>query len=133
MTNSEATSRAAAVTAIQVLFDAGCAAWNRGDLAGYLDSYWKSEKIRWVSGGTVLYGFEAIAAGYRRRFAPPRPMGTLTISGLEIDLVSETDAVVFGHWALAMADQAPHGVFTVHARRIAGEWLFISDHASNDA
>lgn len=130
---SSPADRPAAEAAIQALFAAGCEAWNRGDLDGYLASYWQSDRTRWVSGGAVVRGFAAIAAGYRRRFAAPRPMGTLSISELEIEVLSDTDALVFGRWALQFADQAPHGVFTVHARSFAGEWLFVSDHASNDA
>jgi len=50
---------------IRALFESGCAAWNRGDIDGYLADYWHSDKVRWVSEGTVRYGFEAIAAGFK--------------------------------------------------------------------
>jgi uncharacterized protein (TIGR02246 family) len=50
--------------AIREVFNAGCAAWNRGDLDGYLASYWNSDQTIWVSSGSLRRGKEAIVAAY---------------------------------------------------------------------
>ena len=115
---------------IRALFESSCEAWNRGDSDGYLAAYWNSDKVRWVSEGTVRNGFEAIAAGFKARFDSSDNMGRLEVADLDIQLLSENDALVFGTWILATAAARHHGVFTVHVKKIDGEWLIVSDHSS---
>jgi len=57
--------------AIRDVFEQGCAAWNRGDLDGYLAAYWDSDRTLWISGGSLVRGKEAIATAYKSRFATP--------------------------------------------------------------
>ena len=116
--------------AIREAFEAGCAAWNRGDLDGYLACYWDSDKTLWISGGSLVRGKEAIATSYKTRFPAPQQMGKLTIAELEIDVLTSTDAIVHGRWLLTMEQKSSTGFFTVQLKKIDGSWLFVSDHAS---
>lgn len=116
--------------AIRRVFEDGCAAWNRGDLDGYLASYWDSSTTLWVSSGSLLRGRKAIVAAYKARFSTPQQMGKLTLADLEIDVLTTTDAIAFGRWMLVVDDQASKGFFTVQLRQIEGTWLFIADHSS---
>ena len=118
---------------IRALFESSCAAWNRGDINGYLADYWHSDKVRWVSEGTVCYGFEAIAAGFKARFDSPDNMGRLEVSNLDIRLLGENDALVFGAWIQTTLTAKRHGVFTVHLKKMDSEWLIISDHSSTSS
>ena len=115
---------------IRALFESSCAAWNRGDIDSYLAAYWNSDKVRWVSEGTVSYGFEAIATAFKARFDSPDNMGSLEVANLEIQLPGESDALVFGAWIQTTRTARHHGVFTVHLKKIDGEWLIVSDHSS---
>ena len=115
---------------IRALFESSCAAWNRGDSDGYLSAYWHSDKVRWVSEGKVRSGFEAIAAGFKARFNSSEDMGRLEVADLDISLLSENDALVFGTWILTTTTARHHGVFTVHVKEIDGKWLIVSDHSS---
>ena len=115
---------------IRALFESGCAAWNRGDIDGYLADYWHSDKVRWVSEGMVSYGFEAIASAFKSRFDTPENMGKLEVANLEIQLLSESDALVFGGWTQTTRTARRNGVFTVHMKKIDGEWLAIADGAT---
>jgi uncharacterized protein (TIGR02246 family) len=54
---------------IRAVLEASCAAWNRGDVDGYLSNYWHSDKVRWVSAGKVSRGFEEIASAFKARFS----------------------------------------------------------------
>ena len=123
-------NRQDAESAIRAMFDAGCAAWNRGDLDNYLASYWDSDQTLWISGGKLTRGLQAITAAYKARFVTPQQMGQLTVTGLSIDVLTDVDAFAFGHWMLAIDDKTLIGVFTVQVRKIDGNWLFVSDHAS---
>ena len=81
---------------ILALFESSCAAWNRGDIDGYLAGYWRSDKVRWVSEGIVQYGFDAIASACKARFSSPDNMGRLEVANLEVQLLGEAT-----HWYLA--------------------------------
>ena len=116
--------------AIREVFEAGCAAWNRGDVDSYLASYWDSDKTLWVSNGTLTRGRKAIVTAYKSRFSTPQQMGKLTLTELEIDVLTTTDATVFGRWMLVLEDKVAEGFFTVQLRKIEGIWLFVSDHSS---
>jgi uncharacterized protein (TIGR02246 family) len=115
---------------IRDLFEAGNAAWNRGDIDGYLADYWHSEKVRWVSEGKVSYGFDATAAAYKARFNTPGNMGTLEVANLEVQLLGESDALAFGEWIQTARGVRRHGVFTVHLKKMDGKWCIVSDHSS---
>lgn len=118
---------------IRAIFESSCAAWNRGDIDGYLAAYWHSDKVRWISEGIVNYGFEAIAVAVKARFDSPDNIGRLEVANLEIQLLSESDALVFGAWAHTTHAARHHGVFTVHVKKIDGEWLIASDHSSTSS
>jgi uncharacterized protein (TIGR02246 family) len=120
-------------TAIRNVFEAGCAAWNRGDLDGYLASYWDSNKTIWVSNGSLRRGSKAIAAAYRARFSAPSQMGKLNLLELDIDVLTAEDAIAFGRWMLVIDNTSSTGYFTVQLRKIEGAWLFVSDHASTSS
>ena len=115
---------------IRALFESSCAAWNRGDIDGYLAAYWHSDKVRWVSEGIVHHGFETIAAVCKARFNSPDNMGRLEVANLDIQLLGEGDALIFGEWIQTTRTTRPHGIFTVHLKKIEGEWLIVSDHSS---
>jgi len=124
------TERERTESAIRSVFEEGCAAWNRGDLDGYLAGYWDSEKTLWISGGSLTRGKAAIAAAYKRRFAMGQAMGKLSVAELEIDVLTPDDAMAVGRWTLDLQGTTSQGFFTVQLRKIEGAWLFVCDHAS---
>ena len=117
--------------AVRDVFEAGCMAWNRGDLDGYLESYWDSDQTLWISNGSLTRGREAIIAAYKSRFSDPPQMGKLTLSELEVEVLTPTDAIAFGHWMLALDEESSQGFFTVQLRKIDGSWFYVSDHSSS--
>lgn len=130
MTKISATELKKTELAIRQVFDEGCAAWNRGDLDGYLASYWDSNQTLWISGGSRVRGRDAIASAYKARFSTPGRMGKLTVTDLEIDVLTTEDAIAFGHWKLIFDASASNGFFTVQLKKIEATWLFVLDHSS---
>lgn len=116
---------------IRAVFEFGSEAWNRGDIDQYLAVYWNSERTRWVTGGTVIRGKEAIAPAVKARFPSPDSMGTIHITRLEINILAEPHALVFGELLSTTGDITRELVFTAHLSKIEGEWLIVSDHTSS--
>ncbi len=108
-------------------------AWNRGDIDAFMQDYWQSDALRFASGGKINMGWDATIVGYKERYPDKAAMGALAFTDLDVKLLSETDALVFGHWRLTRESDSPNGLFTLHFKKIGGDWKIVSDHTSSSA
>ena len=111
------------------------AAWNRGDLDGFLSSYERSPSTTFVGAKQVMHGFDEIhahfVAGYAARAG--KKMGTLEFSELDVRLLGAGWAIAIGRWHLARsaADGGDAGgLFTLTLRRTAAGWRIAVDHTT---
>jgi len=112
------------------VMDAQVAAWNAGNIEGFMDGYWKSEKLVFVSGETVTKGWQPTIDRYKKKYDSRAKMGTLAFSDLEVNVLSKDAAAVLGSWALARAGDNPKGKFTLLFRRFKDGWKIVHDHTS---
>lgn len=103
------------------------AAWNRGDIDGFMEGSWESDNLRYASGGEITYGYDATTARYKERYSDRSLMGVLDFSDLEIEMLASDAAVVHGAWKLTRETDEPSGLFTLIFREIDGEWVMTSD------
>lgn len=115
---------------IRKVMDDQAAAWNRGDIDGFMDGYWRSEKLTFVSGTDVTRGWQPTLDRYKKSYDSRAKMGTLTFSDLEFTILSKDAAVVLGSWSLAREKDNPHGKFTLTFRKFKEGWRIIMDHTS---
>ncbi len=111
------------------------AAWNRGDLAAFMDlGYWHSPDLTFFSGGEVSRGFDDMLARYRRNYeAPGKERGTLAFTQLEIVPLAEDAALARGRWDLDYVEKPDvGGLFSLVLRRIGDDWRIVHDHTSLD-
>ncbi len=134
LTGCASTREANAPTAqaeIQSVMDDQIAAWNRGDIDGFMEGYWKSPDMRFASGGNVRQGWQAARDAYHAGYPNRAAMGNLTFSDLDIQLLSPDRALVFGRWALtATTRDTSDGLFTLVFRRFPDGWRVVHDHTS---
>src|SRR5215471_2638731 len=80
-------------------------AWNRGDLEGYMDGYWKSPELVFFSNATETRGWQPTLDRYRKRYqGEGKQMGKLDFPSLEIVMLGPTSAMARGKWHLKMTD-----------------------------
>ena len=115
------------VQAVRAVIDAQAVAWNRGDIAGYMDGYERAETTTFVSGDTITRGWQTVLERYQKAYDSREKMGTLTFSELEIKPLSPFYAVATGRWHLARAQDAPHGRFSLLFRRTSAGWRIVLD------
>ena len=107
------------------------AAWNEGDIPGFMSGYWQSEEMRFASGGAVTYGWQSTLEGYQARYNTSELMGQLTFSDLSIDVLSDASAIAFGRFTLVRESDAPTGLFTLIFKKIDDQWMIVHDHTSS--
>jgi ketosteroid isomerase-like protein len=116
-------------TAIRKVMTDQAAAWNRGDIEEFMQGYWNSDKLVFVSTG-VTRGWQPTLERYKKTYDTREKMGTLTFSDLEVTVLSKDTAVVLGSWALARANDNPKGKFTLIFRKFKDGWKIVHDHTS---
>ena len=115
---------------IRKVMDDQAAAWNRGDIQGYMNGYWRSEKLVFVSGDSVTRGWKPMLERYKKGYDTRDKMGTLTFSDIEITILSKDAAVVLGSWSLDRKKDNPKGKFTLIFRKLTEGWRVVMDHTS---
>lgn len=115
---------------IRAVMSAQSAAWNRGDIDGFMKGYARSNTIEFISGDKRTRGWQTVRDRYKKRYDSREKMGTLTYSELKITLLSSDAAVVLGCWKLVRKNDKPHGRFTLLFRRTPDGWRIVHDHTS---
>jgi uncharacterized protein (TIGR02246 family) len=123
-----------ATAAVRDVLAAQRAAWNRGDIVGFMRGYWQSEDVRFAGGDGFTYGWQATLQGYRKRYPDSAAMGSLDFDPVEVREIGPKVVYVFGKWHLTRvneaADKAPHGLFTLIVERKGSAWVITRDHSS---
>lgn len=118
-------------SAVQAVLFAQRDAWNRGDIAGYMDGYERSAKIVFVSGDKITHGWQTVFDHYQKSYNSREKMGTLSFTDLEVRPIGSDRAVVIGSWRLKRANDEPHGKFTLIFRKTKAGWRIVHDHTSS--
>lgn len=128
-------AQAAAVASPQAAITAGmeasAAAWNRGDLPGFVALY-ASDAV-YASGNDVARGREAIAARYAKSFAGgANTRGRLSVQPVAWRPLSAVHVLLVARWTLTpVGDAMPQkGLTTLLFERRREGWRIISDHSS---
>jgi len=116
--------------AVRAVLEAQVAAWNRGDIDGYMDGYARDETTTFISGDTVTRGWKTVLDRYKRNYDAREKMGTLTMAELEIRPLGDL-YIATGRWQLTRQGDMPRGRFTLLLRRTPAGWRIFHDHTSS--
>jgi beta-aspartyl-peptidase (threonine type) len=117
--------------AIRKVLNDQVAAWNQGDLKGFMAGYHKSDDITFYSGDKVLKGWDAMYERYQKKYqGEGKEMGKLSFRDLDVQVLGGGSAVVRGRWELKMQKGMPGGLFTLLLRKTADGWRIVHDHTS---
>jgi beta-aspartyl-peptidase (threonine type) len=114
------------------VLEAQVAAWDKGDLRGFMAGYWSSPELSFFSAGQRTRGWQATYDRYVERYQTKgQEMGQLTFRDLEIDLLNPDSALVRGRWQLKRSKDNPGGLFTLILKRFPEGWRIVHDHTSS--
>ncbi len=117
-------------TAIRKVMDDQIVAWNKGDIDGFMQGYWKSENLIFVSGDNVRRGWQTVTDNYKKSYNTREKMGILSFNDLEITILSKDSATVLGRWKVETKPENAQGRFTLIFRKFKEGWRIIHDHTS---
>jgi uncharacterized protein (TIGR02246 family) len=120
---------AAARSAALALLEHGAAAWNRGDLDGFVSDY--AADATFVTSQGLVHGRDAIRARYAPRFAPGARRDSLWFQDVQARAVGPDLLQAVAWWNLSRGDSvAARGPTSLLLRRIGGRWMIVHDHSS---
>jgi uncharacterized protein (TIGR02246 family) len=106
------------------------AAWNRGDIEGFMKGYWNNDSLMFVGKNGVTYGYKNTLENYKKSYGNAEKMGKLTFTFIRFSRLSPEYYFVVGKWELARKDGDLSGHFNLLVRKIKKEWVIVADHSS---
>jgi uncharacterized protein (TIGR02246 family) len=114
------------------------AAWNRGDIPGFMQAYEDSPETTFI-GAQVGKGYRPILERYQKSYSNAAQMGTLTFSDIDVRLLTgacgkKELALVTGKFHLKRTEKGAatkdDGIFSLVWRKGKDGWKIILDHTS---
>lgn len=104
-------------------------AWNKADIAGFMNYYWKNDSLKFIGSKGITYGWQKTYDNYVKGYPTKEAMGILKFTIKEATQLSGTSIYVIGQWELKK-DKPTGGYFTLLWKKINGQWVIVADHTS---
>jgi hypothetical protein len=102
--------------------------WNNGDIDGFMQGYWNSEKLVFTSlNHKPAYGWKNTLERYKNSYPTKSSMGELKFEILNLILISKTTATLKGKWELIRQNDHPNGLFWLDIEKFDNNWLITKD------
>ena len=102
--------------------------WNNGNIDGFMEGYWNSEKLIFTSAAhKPAYGWENTLERYKNSYPTKESMGEFRFEILDVRLTSTTTSNLFGKWELIREKDHPNGLFYLDLEKFDENWLITKD------
>lgn len=115
---------------VEAVLKAQEAAWNKGDIEGFMAGYEKSDSTLFVGKTRHNLGWGKVLDQYKKSYPDVAAMGTLQFDLIRVKMLSEKDAYVVGKWTLTETDKAASGHFVLIFEKGSGGWKITVDGTS---
>ena len=117
-------------TAIRLLLDEQTKTWNRGDIDGFMNGYWKNDSLVFIGKNSVTHGWTNTLNNYKKNYPDTAAMGKLSFTLITLKKISLKYFYVIGRWHLQRSIGDLSGHFTLLFQKIKSKWVIIADHSS---
>lgn len=116
--------------AIEKMLNNQVAAWNRGDINGFMQGYLNDSSMQFISKKGVRKGWKQTLEAYKKHYPGKDSMGTLQFDLDEIEFLTPDASIghIMGKWKLLRANDTPSGYFSLITRRTTAGPKIIIDH-----
>jgi ketosteroid isomerase-like protein len=112
--------------------NAQVAAWNEGNLDAFMNIYWKSDDLKFISGVKMTKGWSSTLKRYREDYADDNGLGRLSVDKTDVEMVTDDVAIVTGRFTHNKDGVNTGGAFSLVWKRINGQWRIVHDHSAVD-
>jgi uncharacterized protein (TIGR02246 family) len=111
------------------MLEHGAAAWNGGDLDGFLSDY--TDDATFVTSRGLVRGSGEIRSRYAARFAPGATRDSLTFRLLDVDALGPRTAAIVATWVLSRGDSVTStGPTSLVLKKVGRRWRIAHDHSN---
>jgi uncharacterized protein (TIGR02246 family) len=105
-------------------------AWNRGDIEGFMQTYWKSDSLMFIGKSGIHWGWQETLNNYKKAYPDTTAMGKLSFVIIQVKELSPEYYYIVGKWMLKRTIGDLSGHYDLLLRKIKGSWVIIADHSS---
>lgn len=116
--------------AVKAVLATQVAAWNRGSIDEFMDTYWHDDSLMFIGHGGITYGYENTLKNYKKNYSDTAKMGKLFFTLLKLKKLSPQYYFVVGRWFLKRGPGDIGGIYTLLLQKIKNKWVIIADHTS---
>lgn len=116
--------------AVKSLMNKQQEAWNKFDIEGFMEHYWKNDSLKFIGKSGLTYGWQKTLDNYKKSYPNADAMGKLTFNLNSVEQLSKTSVYVIGKWSLDRKEKSVGGYFTLLWKKINGKWVIVADHTS---
>lgn len=117
--------------AIEQVLKNQISSWNKGDIPEFMQSYWKSDSLKFIGKNGIVYGWQNTLDRYLKNYPDEASRGTLRFEILSVEMIGKDAAFVIGKFFLTRPQKGDaNGHFSLLWRKISGKWLIVADHSS---
>ena len=104
--------------------------WNNGSIDGFMQGYWHSDSLKFITKRGVKFGYDSVALGYKKNYNTPEKMGKLTFSHLKHYSLNTHNTLMqtTGTWHVVQKNETDSGMFSLFLKPLNGQWKIIIDH-----
>lgn len=117
-------------TAIRTVMAKQVTDWNNGNIDAFMETYWKSDSLKFVGSKGVTYGWKNTLERYKKSYPDTTVMGKLTFDIQSVQILSGEYAFVLGKWFLKRTIGDVGGYYTLLFKKVDGKWVIALDHTS---
>jgi len=116
---------------ITALLMAQDAAWNRGDLDGFMKPYDNTPELVFMGSSGPVRSAQVLKEHYESKYKTGQSdFGKLTFSELQVEELAPGIARAWGKWQVEQKEQTLSGWFTLILQKKQNGWKIIHDHSS---
>jgi len=104
--------------------------WNRGDINGFMQTYWQNDSLMFIGKDGVTWGWKNTLERYKKGYPDKETMGQLSFEVIQTKKLSAEYFFVVGKWMLKRNAGDLSGYYNLLMKRIKGQWKIIADHSS---
>ncbi len=104
--------------------------WNNGDLWMFMDIYWNSSEVRFISKRGIVYGIDNIYEHFKKKYETKDTMGEISFKLLDIKRIDRNLYSVTGKYNLISKIKVRDGIYTLVFKKIDEKWVVVSDHTN---